>query len=201
MAESDAVLCLRRDGEITGTVGSRLGLMEDNGDKAGIIAAIDEGNGYASFLGCGPESHWLGMVMEKLALQPSRKISDSVSHHLDIPSRPRTADFLTRCSMEPGTRRKSNSLHANLPPKTSPPAQTHHPSLRSHHHKPGPHHHAELEATQSAALSDPLPSKKREDALPLSCHSKSRRRHSVSTRAPVVAGTKLVKTEVLPSIY
>ncbi len=67
------------------TVGSRFGLMEDGGDKAGIIAAIDEGKTYATYIGLIPEWHWrIGMLADKLGLEPSfRKILHFVNHHID----------------------------------------------------------------------------------------------------------------------
>jgi cytochrome P450 len=70
-------------GEIT--VGSRFGLMEDGGDKSGIIEAIDESMTYGAIIGLIPELHWwIGMTMDKLKLEPNfRKILNFVNHHLD----------------------------------------------------------------------------------------------------------------------
>ncbi|KAJ4991362.1 cytochrome p450 pisatin [Stagonosporopsis vannaccii] len=70
-------------GEIT--VGSRFGLMEDGGDKSGIIAAIDESLVYGAIVGLIPEWHWwVGMTADKLGLEPNfRKILNFVNHHLD----------------------------------------------------------------------------------------------------------------------
>ncbi|KAH6611813.1 pisatin demethylase [Boeremia exigua] len=70
-------------GEIT--VGSRFGLMEDGGDKSGIVEAIDEAMSYASIIGLIPEWHWwISMVMEKLRLEPSfRRINDFVDFHVN----------------------------------------------------------------------------------------------------------------------
>lgn len=70
-------------GEIT--VGSRFGLMEDGGDKSGIIAAIDESLVYGAIVGLIPEWHWwIGMTVDKLGLRLSfSKILDFVDRHLD----------------------------------------------------------------------------------------------------------------------
>lgn len=57
-------------GEIS--VGSRFGLMEDNGDKSGIIKAIDEGTTYSSIIGLVPGWHWwLVNVARLLRMEPS----------------------------------------------------------------------------------------------------------------------------------
>lgn len=70
-------------GEIT--VGSRFGLMEDGGDKSGIIAAIDESLGYAAQMGLVPELHWwLSKTAEKLGVETTfRKVLNFVDHHID----------------------------------------------------------------------------------------------------------------------
>ncbi|EDU46193.1 CypX Cytochrome P450 [Pyrenophora tritici-repentis] len=70
-------------GEIT--VGSRFGLMEDGGDKSGIVEAIDESMTYAAIIGLIPEWHWwIGMTMDKLRLEPGfRKILNFVNLHVD----------------------------------------------------------------------------------------------------------------------
>ncbi|KAJ8106217.1 hypothetical protein OPT61_g9684 [Boeremia exigua] len=89
-------------GEIT--VGSRFGLMEDDGDKSGIIAALDEGMEYASIIGLIPEWHWrIGMLADKLGIKPSfRRILSFVNQHIDsrvlgqTKSRPDRSDFLDK---------------------------------------------------------------------------------------------------------
>ncbi|KAJ4341861.1 hypothetical protein N0V87_001526 [Didymella glomerata] len=70
-------------GEIT--CGSRFGLMEDGGDKAGIIEAIDESLEYGAVVGLIPEWHWwIGTIADKLGMQPSfRKILNFVNFHID----------------------------------------------------------------------------------------------------------------------
>jgi cytochrome P450 len=70
-------------GEIT--VGSRFGLMEDGGDKSGIVEAIDETMNYGAIIGLVPEWHWwIGMAMDKLGIKASfRKILDFVNLHID----------------------------------------------------------------------------------------------------------------------
>lgn len=70
-------------GEIT--VGSRFGLMEDGGDKSGIVEAIDESLVYGAIIGLIPEWHWwIGKMTDKLKLEPNfRKILNFVNHHLD----------------------------------------------------------------------------------------------------------------------
>lgn len=67
------------------TCGSRFGLMEDGGDKAGIIMAIDENLVYGAIIGLLPEWHWwIGTITDKLGMQPSfRKILDFVNHHIN----------------------------------------------------------------------------------------------------------------------
>jgi cytochrome P450 len=70
-------------GEIT--CGSRFGLMEDGGDKAGIIAAIDESLEYGAIIGLIPRWHWwIGTITDKLGMQPSfRRILNFVNLHID----------------------------------------------------------------------------------------------------------------------
>ncbi|KAL1796194.1 hypothetical protein ACET3X_004734 [Alternaria dauci] len=70
-------------GEIT--VGVRFGLMEDGGDKSGVVEAIDDGMTWGAIIGLIPEWHWrIGMTMDKLGLKPSfRKIFDFVDFHLN----------------------------------------------------------------------------------------------------------------------
>lgn len=70
-------------GEIT--IGSRFGLMEDNGDKSGIIDAIDEAQIHGAIMGLIPEWHWwIGMTADKLGFEPSfRKILTFVTQHID----------------------------------------------------------------------------------------------------------------------
>ena len=70
-------------GEIT--VGSRFGLMEDGGDKSGIVEAIDESMTYGAVIGLIPEWHWwISMTMDTLRIKPSfRKLLDFVNFHLD----------------------------------------------------------------------------------------------------------------------
>lgn len=69
-------------GEIT--VGSRFGLMEDGGDKFGIIEGIDEAMIYGATMGLIPEWHWwVAKTMDKLKLEPGfRKIVDFVGYHV-----------------------------------------------------------------------------------------------------------------------
>jgi hypothetical protein len=56
-------------GEIT--LCSRFGLMEEDGDKAGIIAAIDKGLAHAAVAGLVPETHWLlCRVVKPLGIKP-----------------------------------------------------------------------------------------------------------------------------------
>ncbi|KAF3047879.1 hypothetical protein E8E11_008115 [Didymella keratinophila] len=70
-------------GEIT--CGSRFGLMEDDGDKAGIIAAIDESLEYGAIIGLIPGWHWwIGTITDKLGMQPGfRRILDFVNFRID----------------------------------------------------------------------------------------------------------------------
>ncbi len=70
-------------GEIT--VGSRFGLMEDGGDKSGIVEAIDESISYGAIIGLIPEWHWwIAMTADKLRLEPGfRKILKFVNLHIN----------------------------------------------------------------------------------------------------------------------
>ncbi|KAF2632318.1 hypothetical protein BU25DRAFT_475785 [Macroventuria anomochaeta] len=70
-------------GEIT--VGSQFGLMEDSGDKSGIIEAIDESLEYGAIIGLVLEWHrWIGMTADKLGLEPNiRSKLNFVNHRLD----------------------------------------------------------------------------------------------------------------------
>ncbi|KAH7070196.1 pisatin demethylase [Paraphoma chrysanthemicola] len=70
-------------GEIT--MGSRFGLMEDGGDKFGIISAIDEGNVYAANVGYVPKLHTiLGHVTNLLGINNSIvRIIDFVTSRVD----------------------------------------------------------------------------------------------------------------------
>ncbi|KAF9698121.1 hypothetical protein EKO04_003935 [Ascochyta lentis] len=70
-------------GEIT--VGSRFGLMEDDGDKSGIIKAIDEAITYSAFVGLIPEWHWWWCAaMNMIGVVPSvTKVIGFVNHHID----------------------------------------------------------------------------------------------------------------------
>ncbi|KAL6706818.1 hypothetical protein ACN47E_005154 [Coniothyrium glycines] len=57
-------------GEIT--VGSRFGLMEDNGDKSGIIQILHDGLDISSAVGFVPEMHWwIGKISSMLKLSTS----------------------------------------------------------------------------------------------------------------------------------
>lgn len=69
-------------GEIT--VGSRFGLMEDAGDKSGIIKVIDQAISYGAIVGLIPEWHWwLSKTTDILKIEPYRKVVDFVGYHLD----------------------------------------------------------------------------------------------------------------------
>ena len=69
-------------GEIT--VGSRFGLMEDDGDKSGIITAIDEMITYGAKVGLVPELHWLlGQVAKVMKLEPAfARVMDFILLHV-----------------------------------------------------------------------------------------------------------------------
>lgn len=70
-------------GEIT--VGSRFGLMEDNGDKSGIISTIGEAISYSSYVGLVPGVHWwVGKITSLLGIKPVfQTIEDFSSLHLN----------------------------------------------------------------------------------------------------------------------
>jgi hypothetical protein len=52
-------------------LGSRFGLMEEDGDKAGIIVAIDKGLAHAAVAGLVPGVHWLlCRVAKTLGIKP-----------------------------------------------------------------------------------------------------------------------------------
>jgi cytochrome P450 len=72
-------------GEIT--MGSRFGLMEDDGDKSGVVVAIDEMIAHGAKIGLIPELHWLlGHVAKVLKLEPGvLKVLEFV--HLQIQNR------------------------------------------------------------------------------------------------------------------
>ncbi|KAF1930890.1 pisatin demethylase [Didymella exigua CBS 183.55] len=86
------------------TCGSRFGLMEDGGDKVGIIAAIDESMEYSAIIGLVPGWHWwVGMITDKLGIQPGfRKVLNFVNYHIDNRASGRTkspgdrSDFLDK---------------------------------------------------------------------------------------------------------
>ncbi|KAI1559582.1 CypX, Cytochrome P450, partial [Pyrenophora tritici-repentis] len=65
-------------GEIT--LGSRFGFMEEDGDKAGLITAIDEGLDYGAKVGLIPEVHWaLCKAAEYLGIKsPFMKVMDFI---------------------------------------------------------------------------------------------------------------------------
>lgn len=69
-------------GEIT--LGSRFGFMEDNGDNAGIIAAIDNGLTHGAKAGLIPELHWvLCRVTKYLSIKPEfAKVMDFILYHI-----------------------------------------------------------------------------------------------------------------------
>jgi hypothetical protein len=50
-------------GEIT--VGSQFGFMEEDGDKAGILTALDKGRIHATKFGLFPELHWYLVKVSK----------------------------------------------------------------------------------------------------------------------------------------
>ncbi|KAI8940568.1 hypothetical protein NX059_004245 [Plenodomus lindquistii] len=89
-------------GEVT--VGSRFGLMEDDGDKDGIIDAIQESLRYGTYVGLLPSLHlWIAKASEWLKVEPSlRKIEKFVVKHLNArisgqsKSPEGRADFLDR---------------------------------------------------------------------------------------------------------
>jgi cytochrome P450 len=70
-------------GEIT--VGSAFGLLEENGDKAGILQAIDESIRYAAIAGLLPNIHWyISKVGGILGMKPTiLKLKDFVDEHLN----------------------------------------------------------------------------------------------------------------------
>ncbi|KAJ4347656.1 hypothetical protein N0V95_005229 [Ascochyta clinopodiicola] len=70
-------------GEIT--VGSRFGLLEENGDKSGILQAIDESICWGATVGLVPSLHWwMGKIGGILGLKPSvLRVKDFVDRHLN----------------------------------------------------------------------------------------------------------------------
>jgi cytochrome P450 len=69
-------------GEIT--LGSRFGFMEEHGDKAGIITAIDKGLTHGAKAGLIPEVHWiLCRLTRHLDIKPEfAKVMDFILHHI-----------------------------------------------------------------------------------------------------------------------
>ncbi|KAF2131728.1 pisatin demethylase [Dothidotthia symphoricarpi CBS 119687] len=66
------------------TVGARFGLMEDNGDKSGIIPILGEALAYSTYVGLVPGVHWwVGKITGLLGIKPDFvKVQDYAELHL-----------------------------------------------------------------------------------------------------------------------
>lgn len=86
-------------GEIT--VGSRFGMMEEGGDKSGIIKAIDQMLNYGAIIGLLPEWYWpIAAMMNRLGLVAGAfAITDFVSRHIDdrVSGRTKSRDDRSDC--------------------------------------------------------------------------------------------------------
>ncbi|KAF2689030.1 pisatin demethylase [Lentithecium fluviatile CBS 122367] len=67
------------------TTGSRFGLLEENGDKSGIIEALDEGLDYSAIVGLIPVVHWwISKVVDLLGIKLSFiRMIDFINLHLN----------------------------------------------------------------------------------------------------------------------